>query len=236
MRYATTVPGVLVLLAMVGCGTAPDGDALFPTLPSPSRSLAVDNETILVPPTGYPVLDDVRVTERGRGKSRLKRSADGATADLKLKDQAPGDVLVYATIIFNYPGFCVEGEDRLPEPGPCRANGPLDPRDGAIPEVQLSADAWAYAVADHVGMATFHVDLVHDAPTWSSSLNGGPGLLDPEGAAVYVYVQDKGPLAPEGPLRDAQVNTLFGGCQGPPAFGPLSCRGVALAQHLPPGS
>lgn len=72
-----------------------------------------------------------------------------------------------------------------------------------------------------------------DAPLWSSPLNGGPGLLNPEEAEIYVFIQDKDPLAPEGPLRDAQLNTLFGGCQGPPAFGFLPCRGVALAQHLP---
>jgi hypothetical protein len=44
---------------------------------------------------------------------------------------------------------------------------------------------------------------------------------------------DKGPLVPEGMLRGIQLNTAYGGCQGPPAFGTLECRGVAIAQHLP---
>ena len=148
----------------------------------------------------------------------------------------PGDVLVYSTLVFNYPAYCEEGEDRLPEPGPCRGNGPADPRDGAIPEVQLSVSSWASAIVDANGKATFDVDLADAVPTWTSPVNGGPGLLNPEGAVIFVYVLDKGPLAAEGPLRDAQTNTMFGGCRGPPANGPLPCHAVALAQHLPTAS
>jgi hypothetical protein len=189
---------------------------------------------LLLPPPGYPVLDDAYVTETTRGWSRLKRTASRATADATLKDQTPGHVLVYSTILLNYPEYCVEGDDRMPEPGPCRANGPADPRDGLIPETLLSADSWASTQVDSNGKASFRVDLTNDEPTWSSPFNGGPGLVNPAGAVIFVYIMDKGPLAPAGPLREAQTLTLYGGCQGPPAFGPLPCEGVGVAQHLPP--
>lgn len=225
------------LAALVLCTTAACGEQVDDGVTGvDARTLdirIVDNQRLLVPPPGYPALDNVTVTEWGRGKSKLMRSSDGATAYLEVKDQVPGHVLVYSTILFNYPEHCVEGEDRLPEPGPCRGNGPLDPRDGLIPEALLSADAWAYAIVGANGKATFRVDLTNDTPTWNSPVNGGPGLVNPLGAVIYTHVMDKGALVPEGPLRGAQVNSPYGGCQGPPAFGPLPCEGVALAQHLP---
>jgi hypothetical protein len=191
----------------------------------------VDTRTILVPPPAFPARDDAFVTQTGDGESTLTRSQDGARAEAELRSQEPGHALFYVTITFNYPEHCREGENRLPEPGPCRGNGPADPRDGLSPEVQVSADVWASALASPAGVASFQVDLSHDIPI--QKINDGPGIVNPEGAVIDVYVMDKGPLAPEGPLRGAQMNSLYGGCQGPPAFGPLPCRGVAIVQHLP---
>lgn len=215
-----------LLLTAFLCTAACDSD---PLAPAPADS--VDTRTILIPPPGYPVLDQAFVTEVGAGTSTIVRSTNGATATVQLENQTPGHALVMATIIFNFPEHCVEGEDRLPEPGPCRGNGPTDPRDGAIPAVRISADAWTSVVVEADGRATFDVDLTADTPV--GPVNGGPGLVNPEGAVIFTYVVDKGPLVAEGPLRGAQLNSLYGGCQGPPAMGTLPCEGVAIAQHLP---
>jgi hypothetical protein len=216
------------------CVDPPDPAGEGPIVPA-FATVGVDNRDFLIPPPGFPERDDAFVTETSRGKSKIKRTTSGAVADATLKDQVPGHVLVYTTFSWNYPQYCVEGENRLPEPGPCRGNGPTDPRDGLIPEALLGVDTWANAIVGETGKVSFHVDLTHDMPMWSSPINGSPGLVNPEGAVFHTYVLDKGPLAPAGPLRDAQLFTLFGGCQGPPAFGPLPCVGVAIAQHLPNG-
>ena len=230
-RRIETASALLVYALVSGCtGTAED---VVGTATEPRAAVAVDNLPLLLPPAGFPVLDHVMVTATTRGRSKIKRRSDGAEATVKLKDLTPGHVLVLATIVFNHPEHCVEGEDRLPTPGPCTANGPADPRDGGIPEVGFSADAWAHTTVDDNGTARFNVDFGEAAPTWSSPANTGSGIENPEGAVVVVYVQDKGPLAEAGPLREAQVRTLFGGCGGPPAFGPLTCTGVGVAQHLP---
>lgn len=206
---------------------------LFPTCGDatvgPERPI-VDTRTVLVPPPGYPVRDDAVVSQRGTGTSTLIRESDGATLEVTLRDQTPGHVLVLFTLAFNHPEYCVEGEDRLPEPGPCRGNGPLDPRDGGIPAVQVAADAWSSVVVGADGRATFTVDFGADTPI--QNVNGA-GLLAPLNAVVFSYVLDKGPLVAEGPLRGAQTGSMYGGCQGPPALGPLPCQGVAVAQHLP---
>lgn len=215
----------LLFTALI-CAAACDSEPLAPV---PEDS--VDTRTILIPPPGYPVLDQAFVTQVGSGTSTITRSSERATAAVLLESQTPGHVLVLATIIFNFPEHCVEGEDRLPEPGPCRGNGPTDPRDGAIPAVRISADAWQSVVVGADGRASFEVDLVGDTPV--GPVNDGPGLLNPEGAVIFTYVMDKGPLVDEGPLRGAQLNSLYGGCQGPPAMGTLSCAGAAIAQHLP---
>lgn len=227
--HRSMVLSTFLLSMAVGC--ASEGNATAPLL-APAE--AVDSRPILVPPTGYPIRDDAFVTQVGDGESTLRRSAAGATASARLGSQTPGHALVYFALIFNFPEHCVEGEDRLPEPGPCRGNGPADPRDGGIPEVQVSADVWASTVVGSDGTARFEVDLTRDTPLAKINPNG-PGLVNPEGAVIDVYVMDKGPLAPEGALRGAQMNSLYGGCQGPPAFGELPCRGVAIVQHLPPG-
>lgn len=222
MTRTTALPIALIVLLPTACGSE--------ALPGPPDPV-VDARGILVPPADYPRSDAAVVTESGPGTSTIVRTAEGATAELALEAQTPGNVLVYGTIIFNHPEYCVEGEDRLPEPGPCRGNGPLDPRDGSIPEVQVSADAWASLVVGADGRATFDIDLSHAVPL--QRINDGPGLTEPQGAVIFVWVMDKGPAVEEGPLRAAQMNSMYGGCQGPPAMGELPCRGVAVVQHLP---
>lgn len=223
MQAGAMITSALTLCVAYGCG---QGDWILE--PDP---VTVDSATILVPPAGYPFRDDAFVTQEGNGYSKLTRSEDGATAEALLLNQTPGHVLVYSTVTFNHPEHCVEGEDRLPVPGPCRGNGPLDQRDGGIAEVMLSVEVWASAVVGQDGIVRFEVDLTHDMALQHA--NQGPGVINPEGAVVYMWVLDKGPLAPDGPLRPVQTNTLFGGCQGPPANGPLPCAGAAIVQHLP---
>ncbi len=190
-----------------------------------------DTQSILVPPPAFPASDSAQVQDVGQGSSSLTRSADQMTATAVLEGQAPGNVLVYSTITFNFPEFCVEGDPRLPVAGPCRGNGPTDPRDAAIPDVRFSADTWASVVVDDQGEAEFAIDFVADAPI--ERINGGPGIVNPAGAVVFVSILDKGAPIAGGPLAGAQTGSFYGGCQGPPANGPLPCRMVALVQHLP---
>ena len=211
--------------AVVAQPAAPAGKAL------PAQATVVDMKDVLIPPPGFPVRDDAYITEVGKGFSKLTRRTDGATVDVQVMDQPAGHVQVFYTVIFNYPEYCREPDDRFPETSPCSANGAADRRDGLIPEVQFSIETWAYDVVGRNGKSTFRVDLSNDAPL--ENFAGGPGLVNPRGAVIGTGVMDKGPLAPEGPLREMQTQTLFGGCQGPPAFGPLPCKLVEAALHQP---
>jgi hypothetical protein len=100
--------------------------------------------------------------------------------------------------------------------------------------VGFSVDAWASSLVGRTRKSSFSVNLSADEPLQQLA-PGGLGLVNPLGAVISIGVMDKGPLAPERPLREAQMNTVWGGCEGPPPFGPLACRMVAVAQHLPPG-
>lgn len=226
MQIPLAITGVMALCFATGCSE--ESSVTEPP------AVAVDSLAFLVPPLTFPVSDQAIVTQAGNGFSRLIRSPDEPKATARLSNQTPGNVLVYTTITFNHPEYCREGEDRMPRPGPCRGNGPTDPRDGLIPEVQISADVWASVVVGEDGVADFAIDFASAVPL--QSINGGPGIVNPEGAVVFSYVLDKGPVVAEGPLRGVQLNTAYGGCQGPPAFGTLPCRGVAVAQHLPASS
>lgn len=236
MKSRSILPTALALLLGTGCVSGNSEPVTGPPAAGPQLSTAaatvVDIQDILVPPPGFPQ-SDLPFVETAQGRSRVKRSADGAAADAVVKDQIPGHVQVYYTVIFNYPEYCQEPDDRFPETSPCTANGPIDRRDGLIPEVQFSVDVWTSTVVGENRKSTFTVDLSGDTPL-QRLVADGPGLVNPLGAVIDVGVLDKGLLASAGPLREAQLNTLYGGCQGPPSFGPLSCHFVAGAQHLPP--
>lgn len=233
MHHRSSLLITLTLLLLAAC----DADPLAVAQPAPEldtasdKTTAVEKQSLWIPPPGWPVLDNAYVTEPAEGHSRLKRRTVGATIDVEVKNQTPGHVQMAYSVIFNHPEFCREPDDRMPDPSPCSANGAADRRDGLIPEVRFSVDTWAHTVVGKNRKTMFRVDFGRDTPI--ERFSGGPGLVNPEGALIGIGVMDKGPLAPEGPLRTVQTSTLFGGCQGPPAFGPLPCKLVAVAQHHP---
>lgn len=196
-----------------------------------SAEVAKDVQAILVPPADFPAADTAVVAEVGPGASTMTRTTGGVTAEARITGQNPGHVMVYGTFTFNYPEHCRAGENRLPVPGPCRGNGPMDPRDGAIPAVRFSADAWASTVVGADGVAVLAMDSSIDEPV--EAINGGPGIENPVGAVIYVSILDKGAAITSGPLTAPQRDSFYGGCQGPPANGSLPCRMVAIVQHLP---
>lgn len=206
--------------------------ALLAPIPGVAADPPINIQPVLIPPPTFPLFDDDFITEEGEGYSILlrKRPKNEAHNMVKVRNITPGHVYVFSAVVFNHPEFCVEGEDRFPEAGPCKANGPSDRRDGAIPEVEFWVATFPGKVSKN-GHVRFAIDLGEDTP---SEVIVGPGLTNPLGAVISNGVMDKGPELPEGdPLRWAQFHTLKGGCQGPPSFGPLPCSWVHVAQHLP---
>ncbi len=185
----------------------------------------------LVPPACFPACPQI-ARERARGRDILIRRRATAINEVQLSENiTPGNVYVYAMTPFDHPEHCRFVEDRfLGIPYPCRSNGPLDRLDGLDPATGFYVGTYGGKVAEQ-DRISFRIDVVHDTPT--EVIFGSP-VTNPAGMMFYAGVMEKGPVLPEGhPLRRAQLNTLLGGCQGPPAFGPLPCRWVHVAAHAP---
>jgi len=185
----------------------------------------------LVPPACFPACPDI-ASEQARGRDILVRGRGTAINHVYLNENVtPGNVYVYAVTPFNSPEHCEFIEDRfLGVPYPCRANGPLDRLDGLDPRTGFYVATYAGREAKNHQVG-FRIDVVHDTPT---EVLVGSGVTNVAGMMFYAGVMDKGAALPEEhPLYWAQRNTLKGGCQGPPAFGPLPCRWVHMAAHAP---
>lgn len=196
-----------------------EGDAVF------------DVRRLLVPPARFPVSTDP-IVDPANGHSVLIRSpASGEVLSLvEVSGVTPGHVYLYEIVAFNHPEHCRHGSTQFPEPSPCWSAGAENPVDGKIPEAGHFVAAYGAQVArsDHVAFA---FDLMRDTPT---EVFHGSALTNPVGAWIAVGVLDKGPALPVGDtLRNAQFNSIRGGCQGPPFFGPLRCEFVGVQQHLP---
>lgn len=185
----------------------------------------------LVPSPCFPGCPDI-ARDRTRGRDVLVRRQGTAINQVRVVDNiTPGNVYVYVMSPFNHPEHCEYTEDRfLGVPYPCRANGPLDRLDGLDPATGFYVGTYGGHVA-RKARVHFRVDAVRDMPT---EVIVGAGVTNAAGMMFYGGVMDKGPALPEGhPLRWAQFNTLKGGCQGPPAFGPLPCQWVHISAHAP---
>jgi hypothetical protein len=194
----------------------------------------VDIKPLLIPPPGFPINKEP-ITEIADGFTMLIRphESTGARNIIRVGGLTPGHVYLYEVVAFNHPEFCVHGGTQFPEPSPCWSAGAADLVDGAIPETGHYVAAYGAKVATTTRLR-FVVDLVADEPT---EIFHGTGLTNPNGAMIAVGILNKGPELPEGdPLRFAQFNSIRGGCQGPPFFGPLRCEFVGVQQHLPPES
>lgn len=195
---------------------------------------SVDIKPLLIPSPGFPANEDP-ITETADGFTTLIRGNTGNRARniIRLGGLTPGHVYLYELAAFNHPEFCVHGRTQFPEPSPCWSQGPTNLLDGTIPEADYYVAAYRAKVARTTRLR-FAVDLVGDEPT---EIFLGTGLTNPSGAFIAVGILDKGPELPEGhPLRSAQFNSIRGGCQGPPFFGPLTCEFAGVQQHLPPAS
>lgn len=212
----------------------PSATALSPTGGKPQlgldRPVSIQRYA-LVPPNCFPVCPAV-ATDRARGLDILVRRRTTAINHVSVAENiTPGNVYVYVMTPYDRPEHCVYVEDRfLGVPYPCRANGPLDRLDGLDPNTGFYVATYGGVVA-RGNRVRFRVDVVGDDPT---EVIFGSAVTNPLGMMFYSGVMDKGPELPEGhPLREAQRTTLMGGCQGPPAFGPLPCGWVHIAAHAP---
>ena len=190
-----------------------------------------DVRRLLIPPEGFPVNPDP-IVDPANGHSVLIRSA-GSGEVLSLVEVSgvrPGHVYLFEIVAFNHPEHCRQGSTQFPEPSPCWSAGAENLVDGRIPEAGHFVAAYGAQVARGDRVA-FAFDLMRDTPT---EVFHGSGLMNPAGAWIAVGVLDKGPARPvDDSLRDAQFNSIRGGCEGPPFFGPLRCEFVGVQQHLP---
>lgn len=209
---------------------AADGEAASSWDGTPRRRVSIQRYA-LVPPQCFPGCPDI-ARDRARGRDVLIRRRGTAINYVRVVENVtPGNVYVYVMSPFNNPEHCEFTEDRfLGVPYPCRANGPLDRLDGLDPATGFYVGTYGGHVA-RKARVRFRVDVVRDAPT---EVIVGSGVTNAAGMMFYGGVMDKGPALPEGhPLHWAQFNTLKGGCQGPPAFGPLPCQWVHISAHAP---
>ena len=212
---------------------AADGEAASSWKGARKRRVSVQPYA-LVPAQCFPGCPEI-ARDRARGQDVLIRRRGTAINYVRVAENVtPGNVYVYAMTPFNNPEHCAFKEDRfLGVPYPCRANGPLDRLDGLDPATGFYVGTYGGHVAEK-RQVRFRVDAVRDTPT---EVIVGSGVTNPAGMMFYGGVMDKGPALPEGhPLRWAQFNTLKGGCQGPPAFGPLPCRWAHISAHAPYGN
>ena len=241
MRKA--VLGIITLMFASGCqdGGAPGPDPRGPdsepgrvdgleiALARESAAFAVRD--LLVPPRGFPVATDP-ILELADGHSVLIRAPEGGHVFnlVEISGVTPGHVYLYEVVAFNHPEHCQHGSSQFPEPSPCWSAGAENLVDGAIPETGHFVAAFGAKVAESERV-TFAFDLMQDVPT---DIFHGTALTNPAGAWIAVGILDKGPELPESdPLRVAQFESIRGGCQGPPTFGPLRCEFAGAQQHLP---
>lgn len=172
------------------------------------------------------------IVDPANGHSVLIRNAESNQVLnlVEVSGVTPGHVYLYEIVAFNHPEHCRHGSTQFPEPSPCWSAGAENLVDGAIPEAGHFVAAFGAKVAES-DRVDFVFDLTQDTPT---EVFHGSGLTNPMGAWIAVGVLDKGPELPDtDTLRTAQFNSIRGGCQGPPFFGPLRCEFVGVQQHLP---
>jgi hypothetical protein len=211
-----------------GSETLSTGVGLNPTRRSPA-----DVKDLLVPTPFFPFDNTPLSGETVKGHSILLRNpgTNAVRNFVKLDEVTPGHVYLYETVTFNNTQHCKTGGNVFPGGSPCWSAGPGNPIDGAIPEVEHWIAAFGATVAPPSGPIHFDINLSEDTPSETFT---GPGLTNPQRAMIAIGIRDHGPELPDGhPYRWAQFNSILGACQGPPFFGPLPCRFVALQQHLP---
>jgi len=233
---------IMLLLVVCGCQTSRSGQDSRTVELKPGHSSGLEDallngnavfevRELMIPPAGFPVSTDP-IIDVAEGHSVLIRSA-GSNQVLNLVEVSgvtPGHVYLYEIVAFNHPEHCRQGSNQFPEPSPCWSAGAGNPIDGSIEEAGHFVAAYGAKVA-RSNRVDFVFDLMNDRPT---EVYHGSGLTNAVGAWIAVGVLDKGPELPKtDSLRNAQFNSIRGGCQGPPFFGPLRCEFVGVQQHLP---
>jgi hypothetical protein len=135
------------------------------------------------------------------GTSKLVRTGAGISASLRSSGLPAGQAVTMWFVVFNYPEFC--------------ASSPCGPADIPNPAVKFDGLYAGGHVVGGSGTANFGGHLAVGDPSGSLFVEQGVpgvGLLNPEGAEVFLMLHVHGP-ASTGQLLKAQISSFLGGCE-----------------------
>src|SRR5262245_21987611 len=145
-----------------------------------------------------------------RSGTMLVRTRHDIFATIRTSGLAPGVVYTGWIAIFNNPRHC--------------ATRPCTEHDIPNPAVQFSGLNFCWPLVGRDGTANYaEVRAVHDA----TNAVIGPGLLNPRGAEIKLFVRSHGPALADPAAFAEQLTMLDGGCP------PNSCGDVQVAVHEP---
>jgi hypothetical protein len=126
-------------------------------------------------------------------------------------------------VVFNHPELCATS--------PCKGIDRFNPEVGAS---AFNASGALVNADDRVSYVTALYETSEDFASIgpSTSLWGGPGLVDPQGAEIHIVVRSHGPAIPG---LEADQMTLFFESSCQELGGPNVCKDVQVAIHQPGG-
>lgn len=147
------------------------------------------------------------------GASKLVRTDNGLSANLKADGLTPGNALTLWFVVFNYPGLCSDGLCGPDDMGLSKpAQGDFLYGGGHVVGGSGKGNFGGHLKVGDASRSGLAERLVQRGVCEAGQACVTPGLTNPDGALVILALHDHGPALTGQALKE-QISTFLGDCQ-----------------------